>query len=82
MALCRDRVGELAIRPVTPMSVNSPGPIADLAASVTEIKRGLRQGQGDFKVNGGRQAPLFTHCDPGAGQNRVEEVVLPPQPAP
>jgi len=49
MALCHDRVRELAFRPVTPMSVNSPGPIADLAASVTEIKRGLRQGQGASK---------------------------------
>lgn len=49
MALCHDRVRELAIRPVTPMSVTSPDPIADLAASVTEIKRGLRQGQGASK---------------------------------
>jgi len=49
MALCHDRIPELAFRPVAPMSVNSPGPIADLAASVTEIKRGVRQGQGASK---------------------------------
>jgi hypothetical protein len=38
-----------------------------------EIKRSTRERHGDFQVNSGRHAALFTHCDPGASQDRVEE---------
>jgi hypothetical protein len=71
MALCHGRVRELAIGPLMPMSVNSPGAIPDLAISVTEIERSTREGQGDFEVNADARLRYFTHCDPGAGQKRL-----------
>ena len=58
-----------------PMSTNSLLALSSISPlSVTEIKRSTRERQGDFEVISGRQAALFTHCDPGAGQDRVEEI--------
>jgi hypothetical protein len=58
-----------------PMSVNSRRALSSISPlSVMEIKRSTRERHGDFEVNSGRQAALFTHCDPGAGQDRVEEI--------
>jgi hypothetical protein len=66
-------------RPVVPVRVNSRRALLSiLPLSVMEIKRGVRERQGDFEVNGGRQPALFTHCAPGADQSRVEENILAP----
>jgi hypothetical protein len=57
------------------MSVNSRRALSSISPlSVTEIRRSTRERQGDFEVNSGRQAAPFTHCDPGVGQDRVEEI--------
>ena len=57
-----------------PMSINLARALSSISPlSVMEIKRSTRERHGDFEVNSGRQAALFTHCDPGAGQDRVEE---------
>jgi hypothetical protein len=62
-----------------PMSVSSRRALLSISPlSVMEIKRSTRERRGDFEVNSGRRAALFSHCDPGAGQDRVEEIFLPP----
>jgi hypothetical protein len=66
-------------RPHMPMSVSSRRALLSISPlSVMEIKRSTRERRGDFEVNSGRRAALFSHCDPGAGQDRVEEIFLPP----